>query len=466
MKNSYLFLFLLCFTITASAQVTFQKWYGSASAFDYSLSGCPVSSGGYIILMNSDSTPSGSLDMVLLRTDANGNETWRRYFGSATVDIGTGVVETSDGGFAICGSWKGLGTDSATVIKTDASGNLQWQRIFKPVSTGRSVPQDILALSDGSLVVCGLTGPASLPDGFITKFSASGATVWQKVYGGANVDEFIALAEVNGTGFILSGISNSYSPSTNFWLVRTDVNGDTLWTRSLGTALPEESYDVVCTQDGGFAAVGFENTTGGNVVLIKTDASGAQQWLRTYNGGGWEVGRSLVETSDGGFALTGRKEPSSMYNHMWLIRTDNAGVQLWDRIYPSGQVSEGYEVHLTSDGGFLIVGHTNNISGDAGQAYVVKTESNGLVGLHELQATRSDFIFSQDFTNGAVYFQFTEALPGRTVRIMNMEGKVVAMVDASDLYVQFGLGELATGMYAYSVYTSNAYSGSGRFLKP
>lgn len=449
--------------LTLSAQITFQKWYGTNVDMEYSLSGVPVSSGGYAIAMNTDSSPTTMMDIVLLRTDANGNELWRKYFGSSGWDIATGVIETSDGGFALCGSWNGFGSDSAVVIKTDANGNQQWQYVFLP-SPGRAVAQDLIQLSDGSIIVCGFTGQSASPDGFITKFTSAGSLVWQKIHGGASKDEYLALEEVNGTGFILAGQTESYSPSRDFWVVRTDANGDTLWTRNPGTSVQEEAYDVVCTQDGGFAIFGYEYISGGDAILVKLNASGAQQWLQNYDGGGWESGYSLVETWDGGFALAGRKENPANNSHMWLIRTDNLGAFLWDRTYPSAYLSDGYDIHATSDGGFLIVGADLNMSGDPGQAYVVKTENAGWVSVAE-NTSVNEIIFAQNFSDQTITFSFMDAIPGRRVRVVNAEGKLVFDGEANDQSLIISTAEFATGVYVYSVYANNQLLTAGKFVR-
>lgn len=456
------FLLFLVLSRGISAQITFQEWYGASNGFDYSLSATAVSAGGYIVAVNTDSTPSASMDMMLLRTDANGNETWRRYFGTSGWDISTGVIETNDGGFALCGAWNGLGSDSAVVIKTDANGNQQWQSVFLP-TPGRAVAQDLLQLSDGSIIVCGFTGASSTPDGFITKFNSSGIVVWQKVHGSPSMDEFLALEEVSGNGFILGGRTDSYSASADFWLVRTDANGDTLWTRGLGTAVTEYAYDVTCTQDGGFAIFGEEYMSGGDALLIKTNSSGVQQWLQTYDGGGWEFGRSLVETWDGGFALAGRKENPANSNHMWLIRADVNGTYLWDRTYPSSYMSEGADLHITSDGGFLIAGYDNSLSGDPGQAYLVKTESAGYVSVAE-SIVSVDFVFAQDVSNQTITITFGSAVPGRRVRIVDAEGRLVCDEIAYENVFTLSTSSLSRGVYVYSVYGEPVMLRSGKFL--
>lgn len=50
-----------------------------------------------------------SANMFLVKTDADGNETWTRSFGGSGVNVGHAVVQTSDGGYAIAGETDNMG---------------------------------------------------------------------------------------------------------------------------------------------------------------------------------------------------------------------------------------------------------------------------------------------------------------------------------------------------------------------
>ena len=53
----------------------------------------------------------------------------------------------------------------------------------------------------------------------------------------------------------------SIDPS-DFYLIRTDANGDTLWTKSFGGGYTEAAYAVKQTSDGGYVVVGATNSMG------------------------------------------------------------------------------------------------------------------------------------------------------------------------------------------------------------
>ena len=63
----------------------------------------------------------------LIKTDENGNEQWERTFGGDGMDnIGNSVLQTTDGGYVVCGQNYNIESNlsSLLIIKTDGNGNL------------------------------------------------------------------------------------------------------------------------------------------------------------------------------------------------------------------------------------------------------------------------------------------------------------------------------------------------------
>ncbi len=83
--------------------------------------------GGYVIAGSTDSFGTGQEDVYLIKSDANGDETWSRVFGGDNEDCGSSVQQTPDGGFIVAEYAKCFGAGAADVylIKTDREGNLE-----------------------------------------------------------------------------------------------------------------------------------------------------------------------------------------------------------------------------------------------------------------------------------------------------------------------------------------------------
>jgi hypothetical protein len=158
-------------------------------------------------------------------------------------------------------------------------------------------------------------------------------------------------------------------------------NPTTEWTQTYGVTLSDVLQDSVETSDGGFALVGYTNAFGAgdyDFWLIKTDASGNAQWNKTYGGFDTEKPYALIETSDGGFAMVGYTETwGAGDDDAWLVRTDANGVVLWNKTYGGIEDEQGKDLVETSDGGFAIVGYTETWTVGDDDAWLVRTDANG-----------------------------------------------------------------------------------------
>lgn len=94
-------------------------------------------------------------DVYLLKVDSLGNAIWSRKYGSPTRDEGVSVFVTSDGGFAVAGTYNinGAAGNDVYLLKTDASGNILWERTFGFTNSDRG--RSVVETSDGGYMVVG-----------------------------------------------------------------------------------------------------------------------------------------------------------------------------------------------------------------------------------------------------------------------------------------------------------------------
>jgi PKD repeat protein/putative intracellular protease/amidase len=125
--------------------------------FDSGHSVLAAPDGGFVIAGHTD-IPFSLLDMFLLKIDSDGNENWRREFGSKGLhDYGRSVCTTSDGGYILCGATQSVETGSdVLVVRTDAQGHEIWNKRFG--GPGSDWGSSVSEASDGSYVLTGHTG--------------------------------------------------------------------------------------------------------------------------------------------------------------------------------------------------------------------------------------------------------------------------------------------------------------------
>jgi hypothetical protein len=138
---------------------------------------------------------------------------------------------------------------------------------------------------------------------------------FERTYGGFHYDVGHSVQQTSDGGYIITGIkdaNNIHSPSTgNIYLIKTNASGDTLWTKTFGGSAADWGYSVQQTLDGGYIITGHTESFGAglrDVYLIKTDALGNAIWTRTYGGSNGDEGNSVQQTSDGGYIITGHTE--------------------------------------------------------------------------------------------------------------------------------------------------------------
>ena len=101
-------------------------------------------------------------------------------------------------------------------------------------------------------------------------------------------------------------------------------------------------------------------------------------WQNTYGGSNDDEGYDVKQTSDGGFIIAGHtKSFGAGGMDVFLIKTDSLGNQEWTRTFGGPQDDEGYSVVQTSDGGYLVAGATSSFGAGGRDIYLVRTNSMG-----------------------------------------------------------------------------------------
>jgi hypothetical protein len=309
---------------------------------------------------------------------------WNQTYGGLGDDEAYSLVQTNDRGYAIAGYTDsfGIGETDAWLIKTNANGNMIWNHTYGARANDRATA--VIQTSDGGYAVAGYTDSygAGSYDFWLIKTDVNGTMLWNQTYGGPGDDEAYSLVQTNDGGYAIAGYTTSYGSGTDdFWLVKTDSSGNLTWNQTYGGTGDDEASSVIQTSDGGYALAGYTNSSGAggyDFWLIKTDANGATLWSHTYGDTGDEFASAVVQTSDGGYALTG---PIDSYGagefDFWLVKTDALGNRQWDKTYGGSRDDESYALILTSDGGYALAGLTNSYGAGEYDGWLVKTNSSG-----------------------------------------------------------------------------------------
>jgi len=328
----------------------------------------------------------GPSDFWLIKTDESGNVEWNQTYGGADYDLGSSLVQTSDGGFALAGETESFGAGLADfwLVKTDEYGNMEWSRTYGGV--GRDSANSLVQTSDGGYAIAGDTFSfgAGEDDIWLVKTDGSGNMQWNRTYGGGQSDWGRSVVQTDDGGYAIAGRTWSFGTGglSDLWLIKTDGSGNVEWNQTYGGTGNDGAYSLVETSNGGFVLAGYTSSYGaGNYDfwLVKTDGSGNMQWNHTYGGTGYDLANSLVQTSDGGYALAGGTRSLGFGNSdVWLVKTDDSGNMEWNHTYGGERNDGANSLVENSDGGFALAGGTESFGAGSYDVWFIRTNEQGI----------------------------------------------------------------------------------------
>lgn len=385
MKAFFVLVLVLVLVGSAAAQPVDSLWsrtFGS-SCDEWAWSVRQTADGGYVLLGDSnlfapEATPC---HFWLVKTDTNGDEEWSRNYGGRDFEYASSVRQTTDGGYILAGltySYS-VGSGNAWLVKVTASGDSVWSRVYSGYASDAS---SVEQTTDGGYVFSGTTrlSENSSTESYLVKTDATGNAQWTRTFGGSYAEEGYSVVQTTDGGYILAGYTNSFGAGgSDFYLVKTDANGDSLWTRTFGGSYSDFAFSVQQTTDGGYIIAGDWNYWGEGgdtcrIYLVKTDASGDTEWARTFGHGVGNFAYSVQQTTDGGYIVAGWTWPvgSNGYD-FYLMKTDVTGNELWTRTFGGWADDRAYSVEQTTDGGYILAGFTTSFGAGGKDFWLVKT---------------------------------------------------------------------------------------------
>ena len=298
---------------------------------------------------------------------------WKKNFGLNTADdFGQSVVETNDGNIVIAGytGSYGAGGFDVWLIKTDADGNILWSKTYG--GAGDDYAYSIKQTEDGGFIIGGATNSFGVGglDYYLIKTDSLGDTLWTKTYGNAN-DDFCLSLETTTDGYVLAGKKNSNLPfHPDLFLVKTDFNGNFLWEKNYSTSGKDIIHSIKQTSLNEFILACEWDDSG---MLMKVDWFGDSLWTKSEP----VSPRDIIISESGGYLLTGVGGEASAENNLALLKTDSLGNEIWSRTYDyQNDYDIGYSVQQTIDGRYIVCGSAI-VDGGASFGWIIRTNDLG-----------------------------------------------------------------------------------------
>jgi hypothetical protein len=315
--------------------------------------------------------------------DRTAVEQWSQTFGGSGHDQGNSVAQTADGGYIIAGQTYsyGAGLNDVYLVKTDASGSEEWYQTFG--GTEQDYGNSVAQTDDGGYIIAGYTFSfASYCDVWLIKTDANGNEVWSQTFGGSGANYGYSVAQTDDGGYIVAATTSAYGAgSYDAWLIKTDADGIQEWGSTFGTTDDDYGRCAIQTSDGGYVITGYTFSYGdgsANAWLVKTDASGNEEWNEIYGGASGDYSESVAQTSDGGYVIAGNSYSYGGTGEVYLVKTGASGGEQWYQTFGGEYASDaGHSVAVAPDGGYIIAGTTYSYGPGYGKIWLIKTDSGG-----------------------------------------------------------------------------------------
>lgn len=367
--------------VTAWGQDTlWTRTYGG-TVDDYGMFVRQTTDGGFIFLGEVESFGAGDRDIWLLKGDSGGDTVWTRTYGGVGREYGYSIELTDDGGYIIGGSTSsyGAGLMDVYLVKTDSIGDTLWTRYYGGGETELGCYAE--ETDDGGYIFVGYTASfgSGSSDIYLLKTDSQGDTIWTRTYGGIGVDIAWRCQQTDDGGYIIAGETDSYGAGDrDVYLLKVDAVGDTVWTRAYGGTDSDGACYVEQTSDGDYIITGYTASLGAggdDFFLLKVNSAGNIQWYRTYGGSGDDVAWPVRQTSDGGYIVSGQTTSFGAGDwDVYMVRTDAAGHLIWSQTYGGPAREYGWSIDLASDGGYIVNGFTESFGAGGIDLYFLRIE--------------------------------------------------------------------------------------------
>ena len=495
MKKKYYTLLIILFVSTIDCIAQDIEWVKTlgGSGFDRALDTQQTTDGGYIIAGRSNSNDgdltgnNGGLDYWIVKVSSDGTTIqWEKNLGGSNDDMANSIQQTTDGGFIVGGRSQSNDGDITNnnggvdfwVLKLSSTGSIQWETSLGTVDYDYG--DHIQETTDGGYIIGGtfdgnVTGINPVVNFLVIKLSSTGAIEWQNDYGGTIAENLTSLTQTNDGGYILSGNTSSSdgdltgnNGNTDAWIVKLSSTGVIEWQKNLGGTSGESANSIIQTTDGGYIFTGGSSSNNGDATsnnggvdfwVVKLSSVGAIEWQNSYGGSQNDASTVIKQTDEGGYLVAGQTLSNNGdvagYNggtDGWIIKLSSTGVIEWQRTVGGSNFDSIFDIDLTTDGGFVVVGQSTSTNGDitsnqgSSDYYIMKFDS--VLSVDDFSENINIALYPNP-TTGKLHIESKQAIS--QVIVYNLMGQQVKVFDMQNDQKSIDMNELKTGSYFVNV---------------
>ncbi len=298
----------------------------------------------------------GSDDYWVIKIDNEGNLLWEKNYGGSSRDRAEEIFATKDGGYILNGRTQSTNFDVSGfnggndfwILKIDGNGNIQWQH---PIGgTNNELGYGVIQTKDGGYAAVGYSSSTNGDvttnkggvDYWVVKLSSSGTIEWEKSLGGSSNDVAYAISETSNGELVVGGYTLSFNNGDvsghnggfDYWAVKLDANGNLIWQHPLGGSSFDIGLDLIVDDNDRILMNGYSLSNNGDKInptyggwdywVVNLDTDGSLLWERSYGGTSTDIGYSIFQARDRGYFLCGYAS-----NATGLVTANKGGTDFW-----------------------------------------------------------------------------------------------------------------------------------------
>jgi hypothetical protein len=350
------------------------------------------------------------------------------------------------------------------LIKTDENGDTIWTKTYTDNNVQKCNYSE--QTSDSGYILVGYTGPSIQfnTDIWLIKTNRNGNIEWNKKYGGTDGENAFWVEQTSDGGYIFVGATRSFGNSndTDIWLIKTSELGDTIWTRTFGELGEDVGFSVRQTKDGGYIICGVTESVGageGDGWILKTNANGDTTWTKVFGGYSADYLNCIQQTIDGGYIATGFTYSYGQgMSDVWIVKLDSNGRLVWEKTLGGMDDDGASYANKTKDGGYVIVGATNSLGPN--DLWLIRMEPDSTVTVGNNNDWLSEFFLVQNYPNPfnpstKINYQIPE-ISFITIKVYDVLGNLIDTLVNEEkpigIYeIDFNAENLPSGVYFYQL---------------
>jgi hypothetical protein len=344
---------------------------------------------GYILAGWTASFGSQGTDIYMVRTDSIGDTLWTRKYGGSGEEMAFCIAGMPDQGFVLGGftSSVGAGDTDLYIMRIASNGDTMWTRTY-----GGLLSDEALSLhwDEGGIIAAGYTCSygSGGKDMYIIRLDDTGDSVWAHAYGGAGDEIATSICATPDSNFLIVGHTSSFgSGDRDWWLLKIDTQGDTIWTQTYGGINDEFAFRVKPTTDSNFivCGTGYWILYDYEMVIIKINPRGDTIWRHCNGSLNYDYAHAVLENhTKNGFTVFG-----NFSYELYYLGLNSIGHSIWSKFVGGNGIETAHDAVATTDHGYAICGTTNSNGAGGFDFYLIKTMPDN-TGIESSVATYSN----------------------------------------------------------------------------